>query len=170
MSPTSLMTQARQSLAEFWTARDARERTMLAAAGAVIALALIHILLVDPALSGRERLNRNLPALRQQVAQLQALAKEAAALSGKPAPAMSAITREGIEAALARKGLKPQNVMLSGDLVQVKLASVSFSGTMGWLEDMQKTALLSVADANIVALPQPDLVDATLTLRQPKNE
>lgn len=170
MSPTSLMTQARQSLAEFWTARDERERTMLAAAVAVIALALIHILLVEPALSGRERLNRNLPALRQQVAQLQALAKEAAALSGKPAPAMSAVTREGIEAALARKGLKPQNVMLSGDLVQVKLASASFSGTMGWLEDMQKTALLSVADANIVALPQPDLVDATLTLRQPKNE
>jgi hypothetical protein len=35
---------------------------------------------------------------------------------------------------------------------------------------MQKTALLSVVDADIVALNQPDLVDATFTLRQASNE
>ena len=170
MNLTSLLNQAKLSFSEFWAARDPRERTMLTAAAAVIVLALLYTLLIDPALSGRKQLNKDLPALRQQVAQLQALAKEAAALSGKSAPTPPAITRENIDAALARKGLKPQSVMLSGDLVQVKLASVSFAGTLGWLDDMQTTAQLSVVDANIAALDKPDLVDATLTLRQSRNE
>lgn len=169
MTP-GLMRQARLSLLEFWAARDVRERRMLAAGAAVIALALIHTLLVDPALTGRARLEKDLPELRQQAAQLQALAREAAAFSSRPVPAASTLTRESIEAALARKGLKPQSVTLSGGMVQVKLAAASFAGTLGWLDEMQKTALMSVADANIVALPQPDLVDATLTLRQPRNE
>jgi hypothetical protein len=35
---------------------------------------------------------------------------------------------------------------------------------------MQKSALVTVVEANIVALAQPDMVNATLTLRQQKNE
>jgi type II secretory pathway component PulM len=50
----------------------------------------------------------------------------------------------------------------------VQLAAVSFSGTLNWLDDMQRNALLSVTDANIVALAQPDMVNATFTLRLPK--
>jgi general secretion pathway protein M len=105
--------------------------------------------------------------LRQQVAQMQALSKEAAALSGKSAAPLIAMSKENIEAALARNGLKPQSVMLTGDFAKVQLAAVSFAGTLNWLDDMQKTALLSVVDANIVALAQPDMVNATFTLRQP---
>jgi type II secretory pathway component PulM len=41
---------------------------------------------------------------------------------------------------------------------------------MNWLVEMQKTALLSVVDANIVALAQPDMVNATFTLRLPLHE
>ena len=166
----NILTTAKQALAEFWTARDTRERTMLTAAAVIITLALIHTLLVDPVLSGRKRLNTDLPALRQQAAQLQTLAKEAATLSGKTAPAAPVLTRETIEAALARKGLKPQSVTLTGGLVQVKLVAVSFAGMLDWLEDMQETASLAVTDASIVALSQPDMADATLTLRRSGNE
>ncbi len=60
--------------------------------------------------------------------------------------------------------------MLTGDFAKVQLASVSFAGTLNWLDDMQKTALLSVVDASIVALAQPDMVNATFTLRQQRNE
>lgn len=170
MSLNKLLNQSRQSFTEFWTVRNARERTMLAAATVVVALGLIYATMIDPALTGRERLNNNLPVLRQQVAQLQALSKEVSTLSGTSAPSLAAITRESIEAALARKGLKPQSVMLTGDLAKVQLTAVSFASTLGWLDDMQKTAMLSVVDANIVALAQSDFVDVTLTLRQQRNE
>lgn len=170
MNLTGLLNQSRQSFSEFWAARDARERAMLAAATVVMALGLIFALLISPALTGREQLSKNMPVLRQQVAQLQALSKQAAALSGKSAPPVTAVSKESIEVALARKGLKPQSVMLTGGLARVQLDSVSFAGTLDWLDEMQKTARLSVVDANIVALAQPDMVNATLTLQQARNE
>jgi general secretion pathway protein M len=170
MNLTALLNQSRQSFSEFWAVRDARERAMLAVAALVVTFGLAYALLIDPALAGRDRLNKNLPVLRQQVAQMQALSKEAAALSGKSAAPLIAMSKENIEAALARNGLKPQSVMLTGDFAKVQLAAVSFAGTLNWLDDMQKTALLSVVDANIVVLAQPDMVNATFTLRQPRNE
>ena len=170
MNLTGLPKLSRQSFSEFWAVRDVRERAMLSAASVAVMLVLIYALLVDPALTGRKQLNKDLPLLRQQVAQLQVLSKEAAALAGKPATIVAAISREKIETSLARKGLKLQSLLLTGDYAKVQLAAVSFAGTLSWLEEMQKTALLSVVDANIVALNQPDLVDVTLTLRQARNE
>jgi general secretion pathway protein M len=169
MNLANLLAQSRQSFSEFWAVRDARERAMLAMAALVVTFGLAYALLIDPALSGRGRLHKNLPVLRQQVAQMQTLAKEAAAFSANPAAPLLAMSRENIEAALARNGLKPQNVMLTGDFAKVQLTAASFAATLNWLDDMQKTALLSVVDANIVALDKPDMVNATFTLRQPGN-
>ena len=169
MNLANLLDQSRQSFSEFWAVRDARERAMLAVAALVVTFGLAYALLIDPALSGRGRLHKNLPVLRQQVAQMQALSKEAAALSGKSASPLIAMSKENIEAALARNGLKPQSVMLTGDFAKVQLAAVSFAGTLNWLDDMQKTALLLVVDANIVALDKTDMINATFTLRQPGN-
>lgn len=167
-SPNSLQL-LRQSFSEFWAARDARERTMLAAAAAVVIFGLIYVLLIDPALSGRKQLNSNLPLLRQQVVKLQALASEAAALATHPAPPATAISSESITTALARSGLKPQSLMLSADQMEVQLTAASFAAMMGWLDEMQRSAKLTVIEANIVALAQPDLVNAKLTLRQSGN-
>ena len=173
MSLASLFEQSRQSFSEFWMVRNARERAMLAVAALVVAFSLAYVLLIAPALFGREQLNKNLPKLRQQVAWMQALSKEAATLSGKAGLSASAsstapltISREVIDATLARNGLKAQNVMLTGDFVKIQFASVSFSGTLHSLDDMQKNALLFVVDANIVALAQPDMINATFTLHQ----
>ena len=178
MNPYSLLDRSRQSLSEFWTLRNARERAMLAAAVLVVTIALVFALLFEPALSGRERLNRNLPELRRQVAQMQALSKEAAVLSAKSASGISgtsaapyiAMTKQNIDEALARNGLKAQSVILAGDSAKVQLAAVSFTGTLNWLDGMQKNARLSVAEASIIALDQPDMIDATITLHQQRNE
>lgn len=170
MNLRDILSQTRRSLSEFWAACEARERAMLTAGGFVVVLGLIYALLIDPALSGRTRLDKNLPELRQQVAQLQALAQEAAAYSAQTATPLPAISAESIRAALTAKGLKPLNVVLTGDLAKVQLASVSFAGMLNWIDEMQKTARLSVIDANIVVLEKPDTVNATLTLRQPRSE
>lgn len=169
MKLPAALNQFKQSSSEFWDQRNARERRLLMAGSAVLALGVLYALLIGPALAGRDRLNQNLPALRQQVAQLQALSKEAANLSDQSAPAVAPLTRENLQAALQRKGLKPQSVLLTGDLAKVQLSAASFSALLESLDELQKTALVSVVEANIVALAQPDLVDATLTLRQQKN-
>jgi general secretion pathway protein M len=170
MNPKSTLNGLLQSWSQFWNERNARERMLLAAAATAVAAGLVYLLLIDPALTGREQLKKSLPALRQQVAQLQMMAKQAAGMSGRVAPSVAPISRETLEAALVRKGLKPQNVTLTGETARVQLSSVSFSGVIDWIDEMQKTALLSVVDANIVALDQPDMVNVTLTLRQQKSE
>ena len=156
----------KQSLAAFWSERNKREQNLLAVAGAVIVLGLLYVLLIDPALSGRTMLEKQLPALRQQAAEVRSLAKEASALGGKAGAAPAAMTRESIEASLTRKGLKPQAVSLTGDLAKVQLNGVPFADTVQWLEELQRTARVSVADANISAQEPAGTVNATLTLRQ----
>lgn len=166
----SLFNQLRQSFSEFWAVRDARERTMLSVAALVVTMGLVYALLIDPALSGRSQLNKNLPELRQQVAQLQALSKESAALSGKTVAPPVTMSKEDIESSLLRNGLKVQSVISTDSFIKIQLAAASFAGTLNWLGEMQKTALITVAEANIVTSSKPDTVNATLTLRRPGNE
>lgn len=170
MNPSGIFRQAGLSLAEFRAARTARERAMLAVAAVAVAFGLFYALLFAPALTGRAQLNKNLPELRQQVAQLQALSGEAALLSGRPAAPVAAVSEENIRTALARHGLQPQSVALAGGLVKVQLNDASFAAMLEWLDNMQKSARLQVIEANIAALAKPDRVNAALTLRQPGTE
>lgn len=160
----------RQSLLLFMAARDARERRMLAAGGLVIGLALIYILLINPALSGRAQLHKSLPGMHQQVAELQVLARQAQALSGKAAVPVATASKESIDTSLARSGLSAQSVVLSGDFIKVQLAGAPFAGIAGWLDELQTSARVAVTQASITSLPEVGMVNATLTLRQQKNE
>jgi general secretion pathway protein M len=167
MKPAAKVNGLKQTVSTFWSERNQRERNMLTLAIIVILAGLFYMLLIDPAMSGRKDLEKKLPALRQQAAEVRAMAKEATELSGKTAATPpAAVTRESLEASLTRKGLKPQNLSVTGDMVKVQLASVSFAGTIDWLDEMQRTGRLSVIDANIDAQAQPDTVNATLTLRR----
>ena len=80
------------------------------------------------------------------------------------------ISQESIAASLSSRGMKPVNLSVTDDLVRVQLNPVSFSGLLDWINDQQKTAHLTVLDANFIALPQTDMVNATVTLRQQKSE
>jgi len=166
----SRLKQAQQDFSSFWSARTAQERKMLTAAAAVIVLAATYALLIEPAWSGRNQLTNELPDLRQQVAQLQVLTGEAASLANKPAILRPAITQENLEKSLANKGLKPLELKLSGDRVQLKLSSASFSSTLGWLAEVQSDMLLAVIEADFKTLSQANMVDVTMTLHQQRNE
>jgi len=170
MSMANTFGQWRQSFAAFWEGRNARERMLLAVGAAVVLLGLLYALLIDPALSGRDRLNKDLPQLRAQVAQLQALAREAAGLNSGAPQNPAPMSKESIEAELVRKGLKADNVGVTGEIARLQLSGASFAALVGWLDEIQKSSLVSVVEANIVAQAQPDSVNATLTLRQQKSE
>ena len=170
MSLHGLLEQSRQSFSEFWSMRDARERKVLIVAFVILLSILIYALLIAPALNGRKKLNKSLPLLRQQVAEIQALSKKASELSGKPVQTVADISRMAIETSLTRNKLKSQSLHLNGDYVTLRLASVSFANILSWLDDMQTTLQLFVVDTKIIAQAQPDKVDATITLRQAKKE
>lgn len=160
----------RQSALLFLASRDARERRMLAWAAVAIGLALIYLLLIEPALTGRAQLRKNLPGMHQQVAELQVLATQAQALSGKAAIPAAAASKESIDASLARSGLSAQSVALSGDFIKVQLVAVPFAGVAAWLAELQTGARVAVTEANITGLAEVGMVNAALTLRQQKNE
>lgn len=161
-----------QAFSGFWNERNQRERRMLSLAAAVVVLGLLYALLIDPALSGRADLEKRLPAMRQQAAEVQALARQAAnapaaATNTAPAPPM---TRESLEASLSRKGIKAQNLSVTGELAKAQFSGVSFAALVDWLTELQGVPRISVLDANVEAQAQPDTVNATLTLRQQRGE
>lgn len=161
----------RQRFSDFWNARNERERKQLLLAAVVIVLALIYTLLIEPAYIGRQQLKKNLPNMRQQAVELQSMSMQASALSRETPPPPPPLTKEVIDAALNRAGLKAQNVAMAGtDLAKVQLSSVSFAGMVAWLDEMQKTTRVTVTEASITAQAQIDTVNANLTLQQQKSE
>ncbi|MFT5591417.1 MAG: general secretion pathway protein M [Bradyrhizobium sp.] len=161
---------ARESAATFWNDRSTQERKQLLVISSVILLALLYLLLIDPALSGREQLRNSLPELRQKAAQMQQLSRDAAALSASVPPPPPVLSKVIMDASLATRGLKPQSVVVTEEIVRVQLSSVSFAALVDWLGEVQKTVRLSVIDASITAQAASDTVNATLTLRQLKSE
>ncbi|MDB5727951.1 MAG: type secretion system protein [Noviherbaspirillum sp.] len=171
MSAGGKLGELKNAASTFWDARNQRERNMLVAALIVIVVGLFYVLLIDPAVSGRKDLETRLPALRQQAAEVQAMAREASGLAGRASAAPAVVlTQESLEASLARKGIKPQSVVLTGEIAKVQLSAASFAGTIDWLDELRRTAKVSVIDANVEAQAQTDIVNATLTLRQQKSE
>jgi general secretion pathway protein M len=162
-----------QASSRFWAERNQREQRILLGGLAAILAALVYLLLISPAQDGISRYNRSLPEMRQQVAQLQALVREAAALpqgDAATAPPSAPLTKEGLEAALQRRGLKPESVSVSGDIVRVQFSAAPFSNLMEWMSEARTAFQLSVTEANVTAKPSPDIVDASLTLRQQKGQ
>lgn len=156
------------TLQGFWSERDARERRMLAAGAIAVLLALIYLVGIGPAATSTSRLQRDLPQLRQQALSLQAMAREAQSLSAGALQQASLSTQESITAALTRRGIKAQSVVVTADLVRVQLNNASFAAVLDWIDEMQKVARLSVIESSFNAQAQTDIVNATVSLRQPK--
>lgn len=170
MSLKTQMAGTRQQAAQFWAARNPRERRILAIGAAAVLAALVYLLLIAPAQSGLARYRRSLPELRQQVAQLQGMAQEAVSLpQGEVAPPPP-ISRETVEASLARRGLKAQSVTIAGDTARLQLKDVSFTSLLDWIADSRGAAQMTVTEASLNAQSQPDIVSGSIALRQQRGQ
>ncbi len=163
-------------LGAFWQERSARERRALAWGGSLLVLVLLWLLGVEPALEGRERWRKDLPQLRADAAQVQALAQQlASTLPQQQATAGSAaasptVDKATLEAGLVAQGLKAQSLSVQDAggvlLVRVNFDDVSFSALTEWLQQQQRALQLSVSEASVTARERLDRVDARLTLRR----
>ena len=166
MSTASMIGQFKERLAVYWLARTEQERKYLAAGAAVVALALVYTLFIDPAVTGRAQLRKDLPQLRQQAAQLQALALEAGELARQPAPQVVPMTRETLAARLAARSMTPKELVMTGEYAKLQLNGVAFANLVAWLDSERREHRILVQDAAITAQSPAGQVDALLTLRQ----
>lgn len=155
----------------FWGARTQRERSVLGTGFMVLLAVLVWLILIDPAMQGRAQLQKELPVLREQLAQLQSMARELTKTGNSAAapPSTTApLARQMLESSLARKGLRPQSLEHNGELVRLKLSDASFAALVEWLADIQTSTQLVVTDANVIGTEKLDKVNASLSLRQQK--
>ncbi|MBL0141522.1 MAG: type II secretion system protein M [Betaproteobacteria bacterium] len=154
----------------FWTARNARERSVIAWAGAAVALLLLAVFAWLPLERARSRIGADLPALRASVAQMRAQADEVKALrtlparSGATAVALGTLVASGTLA----QGL-PGARLSAIDAKRVRLAvdDASWTRLVEWLSSASAAHGLSVDEATIEALPSTGRVRATLVLAAP---
>ncbi len=166
MKAAATIVALRERALAYWLARTEQERKFLAIGAAVVLVALVYALLLAPAIEGRDRLQRSLPELRQQAAQLQTMAAEASTLAANPAPPPAPMTREALTASLAQRSLVPGSLTLTGEYAKVQFNNVSFANLVAWLDAQRRENRILVQDAAFTGLPAAGQVDATLTLRQ----
>jgi general secretion pathway protein M len=166
MSLATTLAQYRERANALWLARTEQERRFLTIGGAVVLLAFLYLVLVEPAVEGRAQLRRSLPQLRQQAAELQAMAQEAGNLAHAPSTPVAPLSRDTVNTSLSGRGLTPQSLSMTGEYIKLQLNNVSFANLAAWLDEQRRANRVLVQDAVVTALPVAGQVDASLTLRQ----
>jgi general secretion pathway protein M len=166
MSKFDTLAGYRAAAGAWWNERNEQERRMLKIGGAVVAFGIVYGVMIDPAFTGRAKLAKELPQLRQQVAELQAMAGEASQLAGQAQIQPPPMSRDTVNASLQSRGLATQNLTVTGEYAKVEFKGVSFAGLIAWLDTVRREQRINVQDANISAQNTPGQVDATITLRQ----
>ncbi|MCS6944855.1 MAG: type II secretion system protein GspM [Sutterellaceae bacterium] len=157
-----------QALTQFWQERAPREKALLLTAAAVLLGALIYLLLIEPAVTGIARLQRGLPAARQQAAQLEALLAEVKSLKARPPVATLSPqeTRAAIEKSLGAAGLKAARVvpLADGDL-QLTFSNVPYAAWATWLAGVERELGGRAISVTANATGTPGHTDIELVLR-----
>lgn len=147
-----------------WTAMTLRERAMLLAGIAMIALAIVFLVAFEPAWNGRAKLQRELPRLREEAAELEQLAREASQLKSQGQErATSGGLAQALQASLAQKGLEARLAAQADGSVQVSLGAVHAGVLMTWIETVQRELRVRVSGLKLDQTEKPGTVDAQLT-------
>jgi general secretion pathway protein M len=157
-----------EALLRFWAERAPRERAILALGGGVLAVALLFWLAIEPAWSGYRVLERNLPQLRAQAAQLEALLTEVKTLKARPqvATLSAAEARTAVEKSLAARGLKATRIvpLTDGDL-QMTFANVPYAAWTIWLSATERELGARAVSVTANSTGTPGNADIELALR-----
>ncbi len=164
------LNQIREQASLAWLARTEQERRLLSVGAGVVLLALLYVIFVAPALSGRVQLNKELPRLRQDAALMQALALDAAQLAHQAPPQLVPMSKESLTASLAARALVPESLSMTGDYAKLQLKDASFASLVTWLDAQRRENRIAVQDAAVTPVNDAGQVDAVLTLRQANSD
>ncbi|HKA39553.1 MAG TPA: type II secretion system protein GspM [Burkholderiales bacterium] len=149
-------------LRAWWLGLARRERVMTAAAAALVLLALLFLVAIEPAWKTRARLAAELPKLRAQVQEVDALAQEARGLQGRGVAAESAgAARAALEQSLARANLAGARVAaLDERRIAVNSAGVPVAQWLAWAEEAARESRLRIATVRLSRGSVRAIVDA----------
>jgi general secretion pathway protein M len=152
-------------LRAWWLGLGRRERVMTAAAGAFALLAILYLVALEPAWKARARLGTDLPRLREQAAEVDALAQEAKRLASRGVAADSAgAARVALEQGLARASLGGVRVaVLDERRLTVSATGVPVTQWLAWAEEAARESRLRIAVVRISRTPVRAVVDAEAT-------
>jgi len=161
-----------ESLVRWWSSLAARERRVLGIGSLAVALLLLYLVAYEPAYQGRQRLAKELPVLRAQLAQMDALAAEAQRLTGQAPQGADTPQqlRNQLEASIVAAGLKSSmsQLALSGELIDLRFKGVPFPAWLSWFDTALRETRLRAIDIAIERDTAPGTVSARLTLEAQK--
>jgi general secretion pathway protein M len=129
---------ARQEARQFWQSRAPRERQLIAAMAVAVALLIIWLIAVRPALNTLRETPAELERLDAQWQQMQLAALESATLrSASPVPPQQAA--EALRAATERLGGKGK-IALQGDRATLTFSGASFETLRDWIGEARSAA------------------------------
>lgn len=153
------------ALRAWWLGLARRERAMSAAAGSFALLVLLYLIAIDPAWKARDRLGAELPRLRAQAAEVDALALEAKRLKGRGVAAESAgAAKVALEQSLTRANFGGVRVaVLDERRLAASAKGVPVTQWLAWVEETARESRLRIAAARISRTPIRAMVDAEAT-------
>lgn len=158
---------------EWWRSLARREKRMLAGGAAVIVIAIVYLVMFEPAWKGRRELVTDLPQLRAQVAQIDAMAVEARRLAAMPAGNDSPhVMRQAFESSIDAAGMRQyvSQIKLSGEVLDVRFKEVPFAAWIEWIDAALRETRLRVVDAAVQREAQLGKVSVRMSLEAPRRE
>ena len=138
-------------LVQKWTGLASRERVVVLVGTAFVVIALLYLSAVEPAWRTRSRLTDELPRLRADAAEVEALRIEAASLRKQK---VNLDSLEYVVAAigrlLAERNLKPAALReIEERRILVSLKRADAAAAIGWLADLSSELPLRVSAARL---------------------
>ena len=139
---------ARDQAGQFWQSRAPHERQLIVAAAVAIAVLVVWLIAVRPALNTLRETPAELDRLDTQWQQMQLAALESTTLrSASPVPPQQAA--EALRAATERLGGKGK-IALQGDRATLTFSSVPFEALRNWIGEARGAARARPVEAQLL--------------------
>jgi general secretion pathway protein M len=153
-------------LRERWVGLGPREKRIVKIGGAIVGLALLVGLLIDPAIRNIGQIEKALPAQRQDLATVRAYAEEArrlnAASTGSNRAAITDLKQE-LEKSAERAGLgSGVKVAVTQQQATMTLTKISFTALSDWLGSVPRELGVQIIRAKIERAGADGLVSGEL--------
>jgi general secretion pathway protein M len=149
---------------QWWIGLARRERLGVLTAGLIVAAALVYLLGIEPAWRTRARLTSDLPRLRAETVELDALAAEASKLKGRTrTPESPADTKAVLGRLLAERHIAVSTIREDEARLIVSARRADVAAWLAWLAEASSELPLRVSSARLSRVA-PGVVDAEVTL------
>ena len=142
-----------ENLLQKWASLAPRDRRMLIIAGCFLLVIIFWQVLLEPAWVGRQRLQKTLPTLRADLAQMDHMAAEARELANAadaPAETVAQVTVR-LEQSLLARGMDKEaaKVQAQGDIIEVRFHQAPFENWIFWLAAAVRETRTRIVDLSV---------------------